>query len=200
MKARFYFFVIFFAINFAKSQDYYFPQVFFDEKLAKSMLALGNSTIEGVATTKQRVGLLKIKPLLGERHYAEKGTVVMLFPITPYFEEWYRLRRRLESKTVSVYMSKEAFKYRIDTTTDEHGRFKFEKLKPGKYYLETIVNFKATGRYQQQTGRTDAYNAYGGYLYSTPIYETFFYNYADSNRETKFVEIKTDGEILEISL
>jgi hypothetical protein len=188
-----------FAFIFTKAQNTYYPQTFFDKKLAQQMIGFGNSTIEGVASTKQKTNL-GFKPLLGEKHYAPKGTVVMLFPVTPYFEEFYDMRRKYESKKTTVYMSEESFKYRIEALTDDHGRFKFEKLKPGKYYLETIVNFTATASYQKQTGQSDAYNGYGGYLYSTPIYQTFFYGYSSGNRESKFVEIKQDGELKEIKL
>lgn len=187
------------AFILSKAQNTYYPQAFFDKKLAQNMIGFGNSTIEGVASTKQKNNW-GIKPLLGEKHYAPKGTVVMLFPVTPYFEEFYKMRKKYENKKTTVYMSDEAFKYRIEALTDDHGRFKFEKLKPGNYYLETIVNFTATASYQQQTGQSDAYNAYGGYLYSTPIYQTFFYNYSSANRESKFVEIKQDGELKEINL
>lgn len=71
------------------------------------MLAFGNSTIEGVASTKQNNW--GIKPLLGQKHYAPKGTVVMLFPVTPYFEEFYSMRKKYENKKTTVYMSEEAF-------------------------------------------------------------------------------------------
>lgn len=191
--------VLMLAFIFSKAQNTYYPQVFFDKKLAQQMLGFGNATIEGVASTKQKNNW-GIKPLLAEKHYAPKGTVVMLFPVTPYFEEFYKMRKKYENKKTTVYMSEEAFKYRIEALTDDHGRFKFEKLKPGKYYLETIVNFTATASYKQQTGQSDAYNAYGAYLYSTPIYQTFFYNYSAANRESKFVEIKQDGELKEINL
>lgn len=187
------------AFIFAKAQNTYYPQAFFDKKMAQQMIGFGNSTIEGVASTKQKNNF-GIKPLLGEKHYATKGTVVMLFPVTPYFEDFYSMRRKYENKKTTVYMSEEAFKYRIEALTDDRGRFKFEKLKPGKYYLETIINFTATASYQKQTGQSDAYNGYGGYLYSTPIYQTFFYGYSSGNRESKFVEIKQDGEIKEIKL
>lgn len=187
------------AFIFAKAQNTYYPQAFFDKKLAQQMIGFGNSSIEGVASTKQKNNF-GIKPLLGEKHYATKGTVVMLFPVTPYFEDFYSMRRKYENKKTTVYMSEEAFKYRIEALTDDRGRFKFEKLKPGKYYLETIINFTATASYQKQTGQSDAYNGYGGYLYSTPIYQTFFYGYSSGNRESKFVEIKQDGEIKEIKL
>jgi hypothetical protein len=187
------------AFTFSKAQNTYYPQAFFDKKLAQDMIGYGKSTLEGVASTKQKNNW-GIKPLLAEKHYAPKGTVVMLFPVTPYFDEFYKMRKKYENKKTTVYMSEEAFKYRIEALTDDYGRFKFEKLKPGKYYLETIVNFTATASYQKQTGQSDAYNAYGGYLYSTPIYQTFFYGYSSGNRESKFVEIKQDGELKEINL
>ncbi len=187
------------AFMHSKAQNTYYPQAFFDKKLARDMLGFGNSTIEGVASTKQKTSL-GIKPLLGEKHYAKQGTVVMLFPVTPYFEEFYDMRRKYENKKTTVYMSEDAFKYRVEALTDDHGRFKFEKLKPGKYYLETIINFTASASYQKQIGTTDTYNGMGGYMYSAPIYNTFFYGYSAANRESKFVEIKQDGELKEIKL
>ncbi len=199
MKKLLTLFTLMLAFMYSKAQNTYYPQAFFDKKMAREMLSFGNSTIEGVASTKQKNNW-GIKPLLGQKHYAPKGTVVMLFPVTPYFEEFYNMRKKYENKKTTVYMSEDAFKYKLEALTDDYGRFKFEKLKPGKYYLETIVNFTATASYQQQTGTSDAYNGYGGYLYSTPIYQTFFYGYSAGNRESKFVEIKQDGELKEISL
>lgn len=199
MKKLFTLLILMFVFINSRAQNTYYPQAFFDKKMARDMLAFGNSTIEGVASTKQKTAL-GIKPLLGEKHYAKQGTVIMLFPVTPYFEEFYSMRKKYESKKTTVYMSEEAFKYRVEALTDDHGRFKFEKLKPGKYYIETIINFTASASYQKQTGTSDAYNAYGGYLYSTPIYNTFFYGYSAANRESKFVEIKQDGELKEIKL
>lgn len=199
MKKLLTLFTLMLAFMYSKAQNTYYPQAFFDKKMAREMLSFGNSTIEGVASTKQKNNW-GIKPLLGQKHYAPKGTVVMLFPVTPYFEEFYNMRKKYENKKTTVYMSEDAFKYKLEALTDDYGRFKFEKLKPGKYYMETIVNFTATASYQQQTGTSDAYNGYGGYLYSTPIYQTFFYGYSAGNRESKFVEIKQDGELKEISL
>ncbi|WP_300688509.1 hypothetical protein [Chryseobacterium sp.] len=199
MKKLFILFILMIAFMHSKAQNTYYPQAFFDKKLARDMLGFGNSTIEGVASTKQKTSL-GIKPLLGEKHYAKQGTVVMLFPVTPYFEEFYDMRRKYENKKTTVYMSEDAFKYRVEALTDDHGRFKFEKLKPGKYYLETIINFTASASYQKQIGTTDTYNGMGGYMYSAPIYNTFFYGYSAANRESKFVEIKQDGELKEIKL
>jgi hypothetical protein len=94
----------------------------------------------------------------------------------------------------------EAFKYRLGALTDDCGRCKFERMCLGKYYIETKVNFTATANNKKQTGSTDYYNGFGSYLYSSSIYETFFYNYDAMNRENKFVEVKKDGQVLEIKL
>lgn len=169
-----------------------FPQAFFDKKQAQELLEYGNTSLEGVASALNASATM--------RYTAAEGTVIMLFPVTPYFEEWYKLRKKMERKKIQVLMSEEAFKYRIETLTDADGRFKFEKLKPGKYYLETIINFTSTGSYDQQTGTRTGLNGYGQPMYSAPVYETFFYNYADSRRKWKFVEIKKDGTALKIKL
>ncbi|MCA6069184.1 hypothetical protein JI747_018610 [Chryseobacterium sp. RG1] len=183
-----------------QAQTKYFPQVFFDKNKAQEQINYGKSTLMGVASTKQK-NEFGFKPPLGKKLYPAEGTVVMLFPVTPYFEEFYALRKKYEKKPGhTVYMSEEAFKYRIETLTGPKGTFTFERLKPGKYYLETIVDFTAKGSYTEQTARTDTYNGYGNFLYSTPVYQTFFYNYAAANRESKFIEIKADGELKEINL
>jgi hypothetical protein len=185
-------------------KDSYFPQVFFDKKQAEAQLGAGKSTIEGVAFTREKrsipltMGAVKVKT--GKKHMARPNTVVMLFPVTEYFTEFYNLRKKLESKTKQVLMSNEAFAIRREAYTDDYGRFRFENLKVGKYYLETIVDFTAVGSYKQQTGTSTAYNAYGTPLYSTPIYETFFYDYEAAHRESKFVEVKKDGQVIEIKL
>lgn len=185
-------------------KDSYFPQVFFDKKQAEAQLGAGKSTIEGVAFTREKrsipltMGAVKVKT--GKKHMARPNTVVMLFPVTEYFTEFYNLRKKLESKTKQVLMSNEAFTVRREAYTDDYGRFRFENLKVGKYYLETIVDFTAVGSYKQQTGTSTAYNVYGTPLYSTPIYETFFYDYEAAHRESKFVEVKKDGQVIEIKL
>ena len=176
-----------------------YPKTIFDKDLAQSMLAFGTSTITGVASTKQK-NTYGLNAQANAKHYAPKGTVVTLFPFTPYFEEFYKLRRAKESRKNAIYLSEEAFKYRIETTTDENGRFRFDKIKPGKYYIECMVSFDAVGANVEQTGTSTTYNVYGQALSTSPIYNKFFYNYNTSNRENKIVVIKDDGQVLDIKL
>lgn len=199
MKTKIIFTLFLLSGIFSYAQNKLFPQSFFDKKIAQEMLTVGTSTIEGRADTKQK-NTYGLNSEANAKHYAPQGTVVTLFPMTPYFEEFLKLRRQKENKKTKVYLSEEAFKYRLETTTDEYGRFKFEKLRPGKYYIECIVAFAAMGGYTQQTGVTTTYNGYGNAIASSPYYEKFFYNYDSANRETKIVEIKSEGELLEIKL
>ncbi|NTE00373.1 hypothetical protein G6M26_30690 [Agrobacterium tumefaciens] len=193
MKTKLFFMLFLLTGFFSYAQNKtIFPESIFDKNLAKDMLALGTSTIEGVASTKQYSD--------SKKQFAPEGTLVTLYPLTPYFEEFLKLRRRKENKKTSVYISDEAYKYRLETKTDANGRFKLEKLKPGKYYIECIVPYTATYDYSQQTGTTTTYNGYGSAIASSPYYETFHSNYASSNRETKIVEIKEEGQLLEIKV
>lgn len=191
--------IICFSTHAQKGKTVYFPQVFFDKKEASNLLAEGKSTIEGVAFTRKK-NMYGFKPLLAEKQYAKEGTVVMLFPCSTYFDEWYRLRNKYENKTTAVFMSQEAFEYRLEAKTDAYGRFKFTNIKPGKYYLETIIDFTAVGSYDEQVGNTNYYNGYGAYVGSSPIYKKYYYNYTLENREYEFVEINRDGELIEMKL
>lgn len=199
MKKHHFFLLFLLSGIFSNAQNKLFPQSFFDKKLAQEMLAIGTSNIEGVASTKQKT-VYGYKAPLAKKQLAPEGTLVTLYPLTPYFEEFIKLRKQKENKKTSVYISDEAYKYRIETKTDAYGRFKFEKLKPGKYFIESILPYVGTYTYQQQTGTTTTYNGYGAAIASSPYYETFRSNYDASNRETKIVEIKSDGELLEIKL
>lgn len=179
------------------SQDYYYPQVFFNAKQADSMLAVGTSKIEGVAFTKQKTYLGKA--LLAPKQYAPAGTIVTLFPCTDYFYTWHSLYKKYANKKRDILMSQEAFSYHLQTKTDGYGRFSFDKLKTGKYYLVAVIPYVVKRSYQQQTGVRDTYIG-GGFAGSSPIYSTFFYNAWESNRESLFVEVTKDGQLVEVKL
>lgn len=168
-----------------------YPQIYFDSLEAKSMLALGKSTIEGIAFTRQK-NSYGIK--VGAKLYAP-NTDITLFPVTKYFTEWYNLRKKKESKKTSVFMSNEAFKWRVVVKTDEYGHFKFFNMKPGKYFIQAIAYYTVSGTRNIYTGSDR--NGYGG---GTDYYQQQRYvdNYSD--RIEDFVEITRDGQTIEMKL
>ncbi|WP_131537185.1 hypothetical protein [Pedobacter nototheniae] len=183
--------LLFSAVTLKAQKAAYYPQVPFDSIQAKNMLALGKSSIEGVAFTRPKNGYgMKV----GSKILAQ-NVVVTLFPVTPYFEEWYKLRGKMENKKTSVYMSEQAFRYRITVNTDSYGRFKFDKMKPGKYFLQSFASYSRSG--STPVYRGSGYNNYGGRT-DYYDYQSYTNNYTD--RIEEFVEITRDGQAIEMKL
>lgn len=194
MNKVFFTLVFFFVVLNIKAQKAeYYPQVAFDSIEAKNMLANGKASVEGIAFTKTRSSFGHRAPL-GAKIYA-KNVEVNLFPVTKYFEEWYQLRKKKENSKTSVYMSNTATSYRLVTKTDDYGRFKFENLKPGKYFIQSFASYTMSGTRAVYTGT--GYNNYGG---QTNYYQNQSYSNSYSDRIEEFVEITRDGQSLEIKL
>lgn len=166
-----------------------YPDYPFDTVLAQKALSYGGSTIEGVAFTRAKSG----RGTLAKRLYGA-NILVTLIPVTPYFEEWYRLRKEKGSKTRIYYMSDQAFRYRLETKTDNYGRFKFEKMKPGKYFLQAFLDWENPVTYNRYVG--SGYGTYSTVNYYTP--EVYYQQHRD--RLEEFVEITRDGAVAEVKL
>ncbi|MBN9297469.1 MAG: hypothetical protein J0I41_10680 [Filimonas sp.] len=167
-----------------------YPQSSFDSVAAKNALTYGTGSISGVVfkrVAKQKGSIYTTK-LWG------KNVKVILFPVTPYFQEWYDLRKKKEGKLTRVYMSDAAVRFRVETFSDDYGRFTFEKMRPGKYFLQAFLDWYRPVNYKQYTGyATDGY-------YTTNYYEWKSYNEDHTSRLEEFVEVKSDGEMVQVKL
>ncbi|MBO9198899.1 MULTISPECIES: tetratricopeptide repeat protein [Niastella] len=164
-----------------------YPGSTFDPTVAKAALSRGVATIRGRACSKY-----------DGRRFDAAGAKVILMPVTPYLDEWYKLREKKESKTTWVYMSDEAYKYRIEAVADAEGRFVFEGLKPGKYFVQVIHSFN-----QLKTAKVyDGSNSYqnGPVMQTTNYYHLQDYTVERSARFEKFVEIEEENENKKITL
>lgn len=65
------------------------------------------------------------------------NTSVFINPVTSYSDEWYA--RAWAGRENLQIADERAFRYNITTQTDKNGRFKFENLKPGSYYVGAAV-------------------------------------------------------------
>jgi hypothetical protein len=116
------------------------PKTPFDFKLATDMLNTGKSEIKGEAFYEERAGLIRRK--IGDSVYARVGTVVTLYPITPYFAEFLELRKKDKKNKRMAAISRDVNSFRILTKVYTlKGEFVFKGLAPGKYYVETTVIF-----------------------------------------------------------
>lgn len=164
-----------------------FPAGTFEPELAKAGLAGGTATLRGKACTKTD-GLI----------FDASGVKVVLFPVTPYLEEWYDLREKKEGKKTSVYMSNEANQYRIETYADRDGRFVFQGLKPGRYFIQIIHSFNQAKSQRVYTGSDVSQN--GPVRTTTNYYYDHDYTVARSKRLEKFVEIKEGDDSKRVTL
>lgn len=167
----------------------------FDSLQARKMLAKGSAVIKGIAYTKQKHPLGYSVPF-SPRILANKMKVVLL-PVTPYFEEWYKLRKDKENirKKRFVYLSDQAYRYRLEAITNSDGEFTFPDMLPGRYFLQGMLNYTLKGKYNQYTG--SGYNDYGG---RTDYYQQKDYAVDHEDRIEEFVEVKENGEVVKVKL
>lgn len=175
------------------------PKKPFNEEDAKNRLAYGNSTIRGVAVARDYDDRRSV--ILGVKHTAPPGTVVVLFPLTDHIKSYLKLRKKYKmSLKYRPVISTEAFRYRIETTVGQNGEFVFERMKPGKYFIEAKFDYVGQSTAQRQVGTDHWYNGYGNYLYSSPVYQSYITSYGSSSVETAIVEVKKDGEVVKVRL
>lgn len=167
----------------------YYPQVYLDKEEAKKQLQPGSSSIRGVA--------FYADPM-GTGTYYAKNTTVMLIPYTEYFHEWMSLNKKFLNTEHEVYLNPDAVSINRLMTTDQYGNFYFDRLKPGKYYLEAIVNYRSSSVGSTQTGT--AFAAGPGYAYATPIYQYYTYMYDAQKKAMQVVEIEKNGESVNVKL
>lgn len=139
---------IFGIISAQKKVEIVQPKVDFDIKKATEMLNTGSAEIKGIAyyEGKSPVGIK-----IGDKWFAKPGTIVFLYPITPYIEEYLELKKKNKEGKRLATISPLANSYRIESKVyNDKGEFVFLGLSSGKYYLETIINenlliFEASG-------------------------------------------------------
>jgi len=161
-----------------------YPDAVFDSVAAKKLMAYGNSTIKGVVYKKIN------KLSVGGKQYGS-NIVVTLFPVTPYLLDWYKLREKKEDKRTKVYIADHVARFRMEVVSDTYGRFVFNKIKPGKYFVHAFMTtFKNLTR-DVEVGA----NSYG-----TKFYQKQQYSVAKGHRLEQFIEISKEGEVLEVVL
>nr|WP_262903516.1 carboxypeptidase-like regulatory domain-containing protein [Niabella beijingensis] len=122
--------------------------------------------------------------------------MVTLFPVTPYFLDFLELKKKKQNlqKLRYVYLSNEAYQFRLTAITNSNGEFTFPNMKPGRYYLETTVGQVVSGTVDVYAGHANTNYGNVNY-YQQKNYSNDYYDLA-----TKFVEIQKDGEVVEIKL
>lgn len=178
----------------------------FDEAQAKAAMDLGDATIRGVlyhkVTARGKYAgedtLLTLEPA----HYI-KGVDVYLYPVTAHLNELLRLekenrRQRISDETtqLKVFMPDDRiYKYALKSTTDEQGRYLFNKLRPGKYIV-IAPNYDVSSRGTAVVRDGTSVVTNGIYAAEVAHYRTQGYNVGTIVEYEKDVEIKPNQKEL----
>lgn len=170
--------------NFKSPIEEVFPKQVFDPVAAKNALAPGTATMTGLLFTK--------KGIVGESFKK-----IYLFPATPYFKEWYELKKRgvqVKKGMIRVAtMDSVAAGYSYWCQTNIEGEFSFPNLKPGKYILYVTVDKVATRSFDRYKG--SGYNSDGG---QTDYYSRENYSTSYKDDLIKEVEIPQGEEVVSV--
>ncbi|PWS33207.1 peptidase associated/transthyretin-like domain-containing protein [Pedobacter paludis] len=143
-----------------------FPNQKFDSSAAKDALAKGTATLTGILGQDKPSGL------------GESFKKIYLFPATPYFKEWYDLKKKgaqvKKGKIKIAAIDSTAARYSYWCQTNIEGKFTFPNLKPGKYIMLVTLDRVASRTSDKYQG--SAYDNYGGQAdyYSTQTHNTFY--------------------------
>jgi hypothetical protein len=119
----------------------------FDEAQAKSAIGLGSSTIKGVlyhkVSSNGKYAGADAALTLNPAKYIS-GVDIFLYPVTAHLQELMRLENENRSRSMPWSNDKQLkrfipdnrmYKYALITKTDEHGRYFFNQLNPGRYLV-----------------------------------------------------------------
>jgi hypothetical protein len=165
------------------------PKTPFDQAAAEAMIGKdGTCTIKGIVSKKGNY-LVRL---------------VELYPCTDYFLEYLELKKKDKKGKKAIYLSDQAYSYRILTMIGEDGSFEFKGLNPGRYYLQTRVVQTKVGNGEKQVG-TETITTTNGHGVvvgqgSRAIMEKTRYLYQTDENLTKIVEITANGQVINCTL
>lgn len=119
----------------------------FDVELARSALAPGKGQIVGTVFAVVNAPN-NYNPGATAKEFKE-GVEVLLYPMTPYLQEFLELQKSLSSRP-GLFQRRRApgqhklvedpnlRRYRLAARTDKYGRFAFKGLKPGQYHVTLL--------------------------------------------------------------
>ncbi|MEA2841499.1 MAG: hypothetical protein QOF41_2829 [Methylobacteriaceae bacterium] len=119
----------------------------FDAKAAAFIHKEGKTTIEGHAFIRRTDNTVE----------NAVGQSVRLIPVTPYsearFAQFYKGKKFLPAREIpKLEADPEYASYTRTTTSESSGRFTFDHVAPGKYYVATQVIYRPKGSFFSEGG------------------------------------------------
>ncbi|CAM3109419.1 hypothetical protein DRF59_19820 [Chryseobacterium flavum] len=187
------FLVPYLSVRAQKTPEFIPPAVAFNKEEAYKMLDEGNNSIRGNISLKKR----------GYVNYPGFSDMVLLYPATPYFQEYIELKKKYNSKKKQAGLTREAAMARIETKTiDDKGNFQFTNIKPGKYYIVSWIKWEKVTRNEVQSGPVTANRNMlgiqmgGGYFPTKTQYESQAYE----NEVGAYIEVSANNPVTTVTI
>ncbi len=183
----------------------------FDEAQAKAAMELGNTTIKGVLYHKvssggKNAGSDAPFSIAPAKHL--RNVNVYLYPVTAHLLELNRLEKENKNRFSPFAKDKQLknfipdsriFNYALNTKTDDHGRYFFKSLKPGRYYiLAENQNITSGGSETVPDGVGVVSNGWGVPVGTVQHYRNQNFNVSTVVEYEEFVEVKAGQKELVI--
>lgn len=182
----------------------------FNEAQAKAAMAYGNIAIKGVLYHKLEFRGRNVSdgPLTMRSAVFLDGVTVLLYPLTDHLLELNKLEEEnnnaykksaknrfhglLEGVQLKHFIPDPLmYKYAIKTKTDKYGKYSFEKLKPGKYFIVAMdQDISSSGYEDVRSGSSYITNGYYGA--NATHYTTREFTVRSAVRYSETVELKSD--------
>lgn len=159
------------------------PSAAFDVAAAKAALEEGDSVITGTACSVHDNVV----------NFA-KNRKVLLFPVTPYLQQAVDLMHKAKPGRDTVELSPEMRAVKLEGMTNEKGQFRFARMKPGKYFLMTMLGSAVT-----RTRDVNVGTGVSGDI-SVDIYQKQNYQVDFADMLEKYVTIDKSGQTVELTL
>ena len=169
---------------------------------AVQMTTAGNSSITGQLFARDSQAVIKGLGFLNtnEKQYAPAGTEVTLVPYTAYFKEYLEASEKKIRRGKPLHLSDEAREcLRFAKVGGGGGKYRFDKLKAGTYFLYTRFDYVHTYNRTAVVGQTDHY-VDGIYQKSSNTTRDYGVAVNGDALVEKLVTIDKDGEVKQVNL
>ncbi|GAA4053565.1 hypothetical protein GCM10022409_45620 [Hymenobacter glaciei] len=173
-----------------------------DKAEAIRMLDGGSSTITGqVFARDNQGGLIPGVSILNtnEKQYARAGTEVVLMPYTAYFREYLAESKKQHRRGKSLLLPNEVVECMKFAKTGGRGKYIFDKLTEGKYFIYTSFGYVHQGTQTDVVGQRDHY-VNGVYQGSSDLTNSYGVTTGVRVFVEKIITIDKDGEVKEVNL
>lgn len=189
------------------------PADAFDPQAAQRAMQPGTGRIRGVLFHQLNDDCRRTRGLLAIRKRVNAGIELSLFPATPHLVEYVELLEAHRYKATAalrnpfarpsggkrevLFYDARMLDYGLSAKTDEFGRYEFDNLRPGRYWVNADASLRCYYNERVQVGSSEvADNPYAPTHVDHYVTEQ---RYRDQGLNYRlFIDVHADGEVVEL--